>query len=209
MNHSMTDRPIILDANAMRALRSGRKTQTRLPATSPLRTCRPGDRLWVKETCAGGRIPAGEAREYFAAMRSAEFVVFPDGWRQHRDGGGHPGPVLTSTALQWTPAIHMPRWASRATLIVESVRIGSLRNISRNDILAEGQLACFAGLFWRWHKPVRGLWRDPLSAFAAMWNASHGTTGERWEDNPEVVVLEFRVEWRGMRGADQSRLERP
>jgi len=205
----MTDRPIILDANAMRALRGGRKRQTRLIATSPLRTCQPGDRLWVKETCAGGRIPAGESREYFAAMRSAEFVVFPDGWRQHRNGRSHPGPILTSPTLQWTPAIHMPRWASRATLIVESVRIGLLWNIGPRDFLAEGQLARFVGLFWRWNKPVRGVWHNPLRPFAAMWNASHGTTGERWEDNPEVIVLEFRVEWRGMSGADQSRPERP
>jgi hypothetical protein len=200
----MTDRPIILDANAVRALRSGRKTQIRLLSTSPLRTCRSGDRLWVKESCAGGRIPAGEAGEYFSAMRSAEFVVFPDGWRQHRDGRGHPGPVPTSRKLQWTPAIHMPRWALRATLIVESVRIEPLRDIGRTDILAEGQLARFAGLFWRWHKPVRGVWRNSVRAFAAMWNASHGTTGERWEDNPEVIVLDFQVEWPGISGVNQS-----
>lgn len=192
----MSDRPIILDANAMRALHGGRKTQARLLSTTPLRACRPGDRLWVKEACASGRIPAGETREYFCAMRSADFVAFPDGWRQHRDGRGHPGPVLTSPTLQWTPAIHMPRWASRATLIIESMRIEPLQYIGPKDILAEGQLARFAGLFWRWSKPVRGVWRDPVRPFAALWNASHGTPGERWEDNPEVIVLGFRVEWR-------------
>lgn len=194
----MTDRPIILDANAMRALRSGRKTQTRLIATSPLRTCKPGDRLWVKEACAGGRIPEGETREYFSAMRSADFVVFPDGWRQYRDGRGHAGPVLTSRSPQWTPAIHMPRWASRATLIIESVRIEPLQHIRRSDILAGGQLARFAGLFWRWSKPIRGVWRDPVRPCSAIWNASHGTPGERWEDNPVVIVLDFRVEWHSL-----------
>lgn len=192
---SMTDRPIILDANAMRALRRGRKTQTRLTATSPLRACKAGDRLWVKETCAGGRIPIGETREYFSAMRSAEFVVFPDGWRQHRDGRGDAGPIPASRSLQWTPAIHMPRWASRATLVVESVWIEPLQRISENDIFAEGHLVRFGGLFWRWHKPVCGIWRDPVRPFSAIWNASHGTAGERWEDNPEIIVLGFRVEW--------------
>lgn len=190
----MSDRPIILDASAARSLLAGTRTQTRLLATSPLRNCQPGDRLWLKETCAGGRIPAGQSREHFAAIKSAEFVVFPDGWRQYRNGEGHAGSIPTSRKLQWTPAIHMPRWASRATLIVESVRIGPLQGIEPDAILAEGQLARFAGLFWRWRKPVRGLWRDPVCAFAAMWNAAHGTRGERWEDNPEIVALTFRVE---------------
>lgn len=200
----MTDRPIILDANAVRALQGGRKTQTRLLSTSPLAACQPGDRLWVKEACAGGRIAAGESREYFAAMRSADFVVFPDGWRQHRDGRGRAGPKPTSRALQWTPAIHMPRWASRATLIVESVRIEPLQDIGQSGIAAEGQFTRFAGLFWRWRRPMRGVWREPSRAFAALWDAAHGTLGERWEDNPQVIVLGFRTEWRSMSGSSQT-----
>lgn len=200
----MTDRPIILDANAMHALRGGRKSQTRLLATSPLGACRPGDRLWVKEACVGGRVPQGETREHFTAMRKAAFVVFTDGWRQYRDGQGHAGQVPTSRTLQWSPAIHMPRWASRVTLIVESVRIEPLQDIDRNGMVSEGQVRRFAGIFWRWRKPVRGVWRDPARAFAALWNAAHGTSGERWEDNPRVIVLTFRAEWRPVSGSSQT-----
>jgi hypothetical protein len=190
----MTDRPIIFDANAVRALRGGKKTQVRLVASSPLRSCRPGDRLWVRETCVGGRIPQGETSEHFSAMRNAEFVVFPDGWRQHRDGHGHHGAILKSRSIQWTPAIHMPRWASRATLITDAVRVEPLQRICRDDIIADAQFARFAGFFWRWNRPVRGVWLDPVHPFSALWNASHGTAGERWDDNPDVIVLDFRVE---------------
>lgn len=192
----MPDRSIIFDANAMRALRSGQKTQSRHIATSPLAACKPGDRLWVKETWVGGRIPPGETRDHFAPMRSAEFVVFPDGWQQYRDGKGHAGPKPTSPRLQWNPAIHLPQWASRMTLIVEAVLIERLQQSDRTDILADGQFASFAGFFWRWRKPGPGIWRDPRRAYAALWNATHGTPGERWEDNPEVVILRFRVAFR-------------
>ena len=191
---SMAEYPIIFDANAIRSLLAGNKTQTRLLATSPLRECKPGDRLWVKEACAGGRIPDGQSREHFSAIRKAEFVVFVDGWRRHRSGHGHAGSVPTSRKLEWTPAIHMPRWASRATLVIESVRLEPLQSINRRDFVIEGQFATFVGLLWRWRKPIRGLWRDPRRAFAAIWNATHGTSGERWEDNPDIVVLSFRVE---------------
>ena len=190
----MPDRSIIFDANAMRALHRGRKTQARLIASSPLGACKPGDRLWVKETCVGGRIPPGATGAHFAAMRHAEFAAFPDGWRQYRKGSGHAGPKLTSPKLQWTPAIHMPRWASRMTLIVETVRIEPLQQISRTDIEAEGQICRFAGLFWRMRRPVPGVWRNPEHIFAALWDATHGTPGERWEDNPDVVVLNFRLQ---------------
>jgi hypothetical protein len=45
-------RPIIFSAPMVRALLDGRKTQTRRLATSPLAKCKPGDLLWVRESCA-------------------------------------------------------------------------------------------------------------------------------------------------------------
>ena len=190
----MTDRPIIFDASAVRSLLAGRKTQARRLAGSPLGKCRPGDRLWVKERFVGGRMAAGGGREVAAKMRGADYVVLADGWRRYLDGSGQPGAIPTNRDLNWYPAIHMPRWASRATLVVESVRREPLQAISRKDVLAEGRLASFAGLYWNWRGPIRGVWRDPRLAFAAMWDAIHDRPGERWEDDPEVVVLEFRLE---------------
>ncbi len=175
----------------MRSVLAGRKTQARLLGSSPLRECCVGDRLWVREACVGGLSVAGQAGEVFAKIGRAEFVVFMDGWRQFRDGRGVPGKVPTSAKLEWTPAIHMPRWASRATLVVESVRCERLQAISPGDIGAEGELARFGGLHWRRRRPVRGIWLDPRRAFAAYWDATHGTPGERWVDDPEVVVLGF------------------
>lgn len=191
MDPEPAEHPIIFDASAMRSLLAGAKTEARVLAGSPLRDCRPGDRLWVKEACAGGEL-AGDGGLVKAAMRRAPFAVFMDGWRQYRDGRGSPGPAPTNPNLRWVPAILMPRWASRATLVVEAVRLARLGEISPDEVVAEGRVTRFAGLYWRWDKPVPGLWRDPRPAFAALWNGNHGTSGERWEDDPAVVVLRFR-----------------
>ena len=190
MDPEPAEHPIIFDASAMRSLLAGAKTEARVLAGSPLRDCRPGDRLWVKEACVGG---ADGSQMIKTALSRASFVVFADGWRQYRDGRGERGPAPTNPNLRWVPAILMPRWASRATLIVEAVRLARLREIGPDEVVAEGRATRFAGLYWRRHKPVRGVWRDPRPAYAALWNGNHGTAGERWEDNPEVIVLSFRM----------------
>jgi hypothetical protein len=187
----MADYPIIFDPAAMRSLLAGRKSQARLLASSPLRQCQPGDRLWVKESFAGGKTPFGQTHEIFAPVRSAEFVVFMDGWRQHRDGRGRAGPIPTSASLDWSPAIHLPRWASRRTLVVDRVRVEPLHQIDQAGVVAEGLVRPWGGLLWRWDQPGRGVWRDPGRAFATCWDRVHGTAGERWADNPDVVTLCF------------------
>jgi hypothetical protein len=181
----VTEQSIIFDADAVRALLAGRKTQTRRLASSPLRGCRPGDQLWVKEICVGAKRTGTGNGEAAAALRDADIVVLRDGWRQDRNGSGRKGAAPTNPRLIWMPAVHMPRWASRATIVVESVRTERLRDISRADAIAESQLRPLARFFI-------GL-RDPRPAFAARWNRIHGTPGERWEDDPEVVVLGFRL----------------
>ena len=187
------EQPILFDASAMRSLLAGAKTQARLLAGSPLRECRPGDLLWVKECFAGGAFAPDGEQMITAAVRRAPFVVFMDGWRKFRDGRLLRGPVPTNPNLRWMPAILMPRWASRATLVVEAVRVARLRDIGPDEVVAEGRATRFVGLYWRFRAPVRGVWRDPRAAYAALWNGHHGTAGERWEDDPEVVVLQFRV----------------
>lgn len=190
---NMTDRFIIVDAGAMRALLNDAKTQARRLAASTLRNCRPGDQIWVKEGFVAGRRPEGKSGDMSTSMRNAQFAVFADGWRQYRNGSRRKGPRPTNPELKWTPAIHMPRWASRATLVIESSRVERLQDISRSDVVAEGLQPLLAGLLWRWPSPIPGIWRDPMRAYAAVWNVANGTSGERWEDNPDVVVLSFRV----------------
>jgi hypothetical protein len=185
---------LIADPGMARALRSGRKTQARVSMASALSSCVPGDRIWVREACVPGRHGAGQ--DFITPLRKAEFVMFPDGWRQYRDGSGQQGrpPSERDSDDRWVTAMHMPRWASRLTLAVSSVRTERLQQITRRDIRAEGALPVLGGLLWRWPQPIGGVALTARRAFAACWSIDHATPGERWEDDPLVIVLGFHVE---------------
>eukprot|EP01035_Chromulina_nebulosa_P032687 gene32686-biopygen21108 len=168
-------RSLIVDPGMAAALLSGRKTQVRVGAASGLARCVPGDRIWVRESCP------------------AAFVIFHDGWRRDRDGGGTPGRRPGDTDYKWIAAWHMPRWASRITLVVEAVRHERLQQITRDDIRAEGARPLFGGSLWRWPRPIPGADLTARRAFARYWNVNHPTPGDRWEADPAIAVLTFRL----------------
>ncbi|MBD8556340.1 hypothetical protein IFT84_17670 [Rhizobium sp. CFBP 8762] len=160
----MADKPILFSAPIVRALFDGSKTQTRriikpqppegfdrhcwydAPlygfTRQPIPTCKwhivrlhayKGDRLWVRERWSGvhdfGETPPSERQSYTTPV----------------------GPVLRDEIWYWAdgtpdfgdwekprPGIHMPRWASRLTLIVTDVRVERLQDISEEDAAAEG-----------------------------------------------------------------------
>lgn len=117
----------------------------------------PGDLLWVKEThfleCDGVGV---------VYRASGEFL---EGW--------------TKRGLRWRPSIHMPRWASRVTLEVVSVRVERVQEITEDDAIAEG--AQCAGV------PASLTNRG---AFAKLWNKINGP--DSWNANPWAWVVEFR-----------------
>lgn len=129
----MKARPILFSAVMVRELLSEGKTQTRRPlkdvptwlpdsfATDPgvLAKCRygaKGDVLWVREAY---QVPA---------LMDVQYRATPGPRHGHWDPEFGP----------WKPSIHMPRWASRLTLLITEVRIERLQNISEEDAIAEG-----------------------------------------------------------------------
>lgn len=176
----MTDRPIIFSAPMVRALLAGRKTQTRRLATSPLRRVEAGDRLYVRERGWRSGTEGAEAFLPYVGNESAEALYVGD------------------QRMKSTPSIHMPRWASRLTLIVEAVRFQRLQEISDNDALAEGLVEYPADMspsYWGVDTlPSEARRLNPGNAFAQLWQSLHTADGERWQDNPEIVALTFRVE---------------
>ncbi|WP_213981684.1 hypothetical protein [Sphingomonas sp. dw_22] len=184
----------IADPGMAAALLSGRKTQMRVLRTSPLAGAAPGDRIGLREACIAGRYEAGQI--YSTSLAKAGMVIFPDGWRQHRDGSGERGRPPTDPDHKWITAMRMPEWASRATLVVEWTRTERLQRITRADVRAEGARPLLGGLLWRWPRPIPGFHARARLAFARYWDIRHSTPGERWRDDPEVVVLGFRVERR-------------
>lgn len=193
----MKERPILFSGPMVRAILEGRKTQTRrvIKAKPPYEglvpgrchwsgttfgwwheggscTCNPltspyglsGDRLWVRETWQRAGQP--EEREYL-----------------YRADPVFDGMEPQDLAWSWKPSIHMPRWASRLTLEVASVRVERLQDISEEHAVAEGV------------SPIIHRERDDLSIsskarFRQLWDSINGKK-HPWESNPWVWVVEF------------------
>ncbi|MDL3989308.1 ASCH domain-containing protein [Klebsiella variicola] len=152
----MTERGMIFNAEMVRAILDGRKTQTRRPVKFPVHDknlgCelagnelagelsagnylnsafgKPGDRIWVRETfCPVDDTQYGEEKwvDYRATPRYE--ASHPAGWDSAPND---------AEALKWRPSIHMPRWASRILLEITDVRVERLNAISEEDAIAEG-----------------------------------------------------------------------
>jgi hypothetical protein len=157
---------------------------------------KPGDRLWVREAWAVhkyydgrpgngcGPIPEGitvECREAPDAV-----TVLPG--HMHRRIGNKP----PDERGKWRPSIFMPRWASRITLEIVSVRVERLQEISFSDIRAEGK-SCpepehdfDSGFCASECDALRNVW-------ATGWDTINGKRkGCAWSDNPWVWVIEFK-----------------
>lgn len=172
----MKDHPILFSGPLVRAILSGKKTQTRRLISGralamierdsheilPCPYGQPGDRLWVREA-----------------------------WGYDQDGP-HSGPVLfradrDDPGIRWRPSIHMPRWASRLSLEVVEVRVQRIQDISEEDAQAEGI-----------HEhPAAKIMLDAkgthVGAFLMAWNAINGKRpGGSWEANPWVWAVSFR-----------------
>lgn len=175
----MKERPIIFSTQMVQAILEGRKTMTRRIVKFPKdftgesvydnspyglkysnskdtlvrMVCHygePGDQLWVKETFA--RVSMGVyAYKAEAPDKKAEML------------------------FKWTPSIFMPRKASRINLLIKSISVERLQDISIEDALKEGIN----------HRSMN----YPPSEFAWLWKSINGEGS--WEQNPWVWVIEF------------------
>ncbi|MEM8489147.1 MAG: hypothetical protein AAF564_26620 [Bacteroidota bacterium] len=144
----------------------------------------PGDLLWVRETWANMAYECNPPEITYRANSPSTDV---EGWALP------PGVV-------WRPSIHMPRWASRITLIITDVRVERLQSISDDDAKAEGLMWSDFGLnrfkqqLPGWHWKEGADWKQshlfPRHAFYNLWNSINEKT-HPWESNPWVWVVEF------------------
>ena len=78
---------------------------------------------------------------------------------------------------RWRPGLHMPRWASRTTLLVIATRREQVQAISENDARAEGTAVRDSG-------SMKDLFHD-------QWTDMHGPTA--WDDDLGVIAHTFDV----------------
>lgn len=153
-----------------------------------------GDRIWVRETWA--------VAHYYCENTG-------DTWSEY---------LYRATAKddneKWRPSIHMPRFASRITLEIVSVRVERLREITADDCYSEGIFV----------EPPAGCdpkkpdgwdgWSDArkneyaygqaratyiaqlhhcdlyVNAYRKLWESIYGPAS--WDENPWVWVIEFK-----------------
>lgn len=202
-NLRIRERPILFSGAMVRAILEGRKTQTRRVVSTrgfdpyvksindqgriAPNVCdcylKTGDRLWVRETwfdnCPG---------------------YGPENSELHYRADGMPDFEGEEKGIRWKPSIYMPRWASRITLEIVSVRVERLNDISAVDAELEGVAHTE---FWTPKemndRPFEEKWWDdfhfwshyPQIVFKRLWESIYGEGS--WEANPWVWVVEFKV----------------
>ena len=148
---------------------------------------KPGDRLWVRE--AHAIVP----RTAYRCSKGVQQTLRPED--DHDAAIYREGWTLSRGGLRWRPSIHMPRWASRITLDITTVRVERLQDISVADAVAEGLSRRTAKLLRveKFGLPewADELWRmSPLDAYMHLWESINGPGS--WDANPWVWVVEFR-----------------
>jgi hypothetical protein len=199
------ERPILFSALMVKALLEGRKTQTR-------RIVKPrkdmnfgcllypnelagevnngvmdncpwplGNRLWVRETFA--IVP----RTTYSCSDGVQQTLRPDD--DHDAAIYRSGWERSKSGFVWRPSIFMPRWASRITLEIVSVRVERLQDISQADAIAEGAPPS--------HPSIDRISREyghtdfSRSWYAQLWEQINGAGS--WEKNTFVWVVEFKI----------------
>ncbi|MDY3694589.1 MAG: hypothetical protein SO066_07965 [Proteus mirabilis] len=202
----MKERGIIFNAEMVRAILDGRKTQTRrVMKVQPVLN---GDRWEVYSASVekGNKsipvTPWGSIENNcpFGKVGDRLWVRETFGNRVVRDALGGTGEFITYRAsepdavyctcasgddipMKWKPSIHMPRWASRITLEITDVRVERLNDISNDDAKSEG---CWYGRGGG--TPDKAL--TPSDQFPTLWEEIYGDGS--WSSNPWVWVIEFK-----------------
>ncbi|WP_391529904.1 hypothetical protein [Photorhabdus akhurstii] len=199
----MTEKPIIFNGEMVRAILSGRKTQTRrifkqavgqglkervFKLQCPLGKV--GDRLWVRETwahyqtinyrsCTDGR-SFSEVSDGLAAYRADGFESISEMKDHIRLMSECDFECVEVRDDKWIPSIHMPRWASRITLEITDIRVEKLNEISEEDAIAEGVTA---GICPGYENIMHRV------AFRELWESIYGpgSFDDKW-----VWVIEFK-----------------
>lgn len=166
----------------------------------------PGDRLWVREAWRTLKsldsMNAGEIEDrctiHAFDVATVPIVFCADSERRNWPSVGVGDSILSG---RYRHGRFMPRWASRLTLEIASVRVERLQDISEEDAKAEGVES------WRYHWSTKqgmemalrtgaGEFGDiqkqgvARTLYRALWESINGPGS--WESNPWVWGVEFK-----------------
>ena len=208
--NKMNEKPILFNADMVKAILDGRKTQTRRmvkncigdgsrenPLRMDLMKCpfgKVGDQLYVRETHA-----IYQTINHVCRQSGASFSEVSDGCVGYKADGhesindfkehvrlmsGSDFEGIEVKKDQWLPSIHMPRWASRIQLEITDVRVERLNDITEDDARAEG----FKD-YLRVETPEIYYQATAKQLFLSLWEKIY----KNRDQNPWVWVVEFKV----------------
>jgi len=215
----MKEHAISFNGEMVRATLDGRKTQTRLVMPGEFSYCRmSGDNepCWVwwpkggKKTATCPPLPVERWSEHCPYGIPGDRLWIKEAWAtEHRYDDRYPREITENPVaphlhyaateelggLMKRPAISMPRWASRITLEIVSVRIERVREISDLDIAAEGlnvqfhEEQCATASI---HLPKKTSYSTARGCFALLWDSINRKRKFKWNESPWVWVIEFK-----------------
>jgi len=234
----MSEKPILFSGEMVRAILDGRKSETRrvirhrenrweimedddgslwpywpcyvYAEPEPIRMECPygeaGDTLWVRETWA----VAYEYEPGSLNVLRASNDEYAENCKRvlYRATDTIPDDV----ALKWRPSIHMPRWASRISLLMKEVRVERLHEITEEGAKAEGIYLQSVNVAPPIHTDIRYVapgvemtrsdgeksthapaHYTAVEAFHCLWDSINAKRGFPWESNPWVWTVKFEV----------------
>jgi len=203
----MTERGMIFNAEMVRSLLDGMKTQTRRivkGTDGAVKFCKEwdinGEEIFVvlgEKDRTGMNPVLGAISCPFGAVGDRIWVR--ETWARYNiDQNSHDIAYRATTPEdwpedgRWRPSIHMPRWASRILLEITDVRVERLNAISEEDATAEGVppagglLPDYPGTFLT----PKGDFATAKVAFQRLWESIYGE--ESWKANGWVWVISFK-----------------
>ena len=167
----MTSRPILFTGPMVQSILDGRKTQTRRLVKLPI----------IDRNGSGCELGASELSE--SDMQYCPYGIEKDQlwvretfWPLGDKALLYRADCETPKTYCWKPSIHMPRWASRITLEIVSVRVERVQDITDDDVWAEG-----AG-------QLPGM--SAQETYAILWESIYGK--DSWKLNPWVWKITFK-----------------
>lgn len=195
-------RPIIFRDEMVRAILSGRKTQTR----RVIKHMRANRWTYVKPHKGGGWMATDGTEAGFVESGAAGFkcpygqpgdrLWVRETWCPQPDRNPPYVPFyktdflpneahdISKTWGPWHSSIHMPRWASRITLEITNIRVERVQDITELDAKSEGVAKVI-------NKKIHG-WKPYALEFCILWNYINLKRGYGWNANPWVWVIEFK-----------------
>lgn len=205
----MRELPILFNAEMVRALLDGRKTQTRRICkldtanfdydlkdkdygpflqneygdsinVKKLSPYQPGDILYVRETWKCVKYDSTDGYLSYG-------VEFKDGTRKYFEFDDNErfhqfGKFAFKDG--WQPSMFMPKEAARIWLTVTDVRVERLKEITAQDAKAEGMFEPYIASETGYETEMRGQFRD-------LWDSLNAKHGYGWDSDPWVFVYTF------------------